>query len=178
MSHGDGPDERGARSCSRSTTWGRRARCSAAPGTRRPRSAATLGDAALPRLLDALDDSGLRATFFVEAINCELNPEALAGSSARGHELGVHGWQHEEWGALDADDRARAAGAGRRGRSPASDWTSGAFGRRAASSPPRTPALLRALGFDWCSPAGDGRRRSATASPSSRSTGSSSTPTT
>ena len=56
---------------------------------------------ALPRLLDALDHSGLRATFFVEAINCELNPDALRTISARGHELGVHGWEHEVWGALD-----------------------------------------------------------------------------
>ena len=32
---------------------------------------------ALPGLLDELDQSGLTATFFVEAINCELNPRAL-----------------------------------------------------------------------------------------------------
>src|SRR5690348_5458059 len=55
---------------------------------------------ALPWLLDALDTSGLRATFFVEGINCELNPGALRAISARGHELGVHGWEHEAWGGL------------------------------------------------------------------------------
>ena len=32
---------------------------------------------ALPRLLSELDVLGLRATFFVEAINCELYPDAL-----------------------------------------------------------------------------------------------------
>jgi peptidoglycan/xylan/chitin deacetylase (PgdA/CDA1 family) len=113
---------------------------------------------ALPWLLDALDHSGLRATFFVEAINCELNPEALRAISARGHELGVHGWEHEEWGTLGREgadserellERAvrgfAALGLSARGfRPPGGDLTS------------RTPALLRELGFTWCSPAGPG----------------------
>jgi peptidoglycan/xylan/chitin deacetylase (PgdA/CDA1 family) len=111
---------------------------------------------ALPWLLDALDHSGLRATFFVEAINCELNPEALQTISARGHELGVHGWEHEVWGALDPDaergllERAvgafAALGLSARGfRPPGGDLTA------------HTPALLRELGFQWCSPAHGGR---------------------
>src|SRR5450755_4367764 len=54
----------------------------------------------LPRLLAELDAQGLRATFFVEAINCELYPDALREIAARGHELGVHGWRHESWGEL------------------------------------------------------------------------------
>jgi peptidoglycan/xylan/chitin deacetylase (PgdA/CDA1 family) len=110
---------------------------------------------ALPWLLDALDLSGLRATFFVEAINCELNPEALQTISARGHELGVHGWEHEVWGALDpgaerellerAVEAFAAVGLGARGfRPPGGELTD------------RTIALLRELGFQWCSPAGDG----------------------
>ena len=62
---------------------------------------------ALPWLLDALDACGLRATFFVEAINCELYPEAVRSIADRGHELGMHGWRHEEWGGLSVD-RERA----------------------------------------------------------------------
>lgn len=107
---------------------------------------------ALPWLLDALDHSGLRATFFVEAVNCGLNPAALREIVIRGHELGAHGWEHEVWGALDADTerellhrttRAFAAlGLGARGfRPPGGELTA------------RTPALLRELGFEWCSPA-------------------------
>src|ERR1700733_14515296 len=38
---------------------------------------------ALPWLLDELDRHGLKATFFVEAINCELYPDAVAGIAAR-----------------------------------------------------------------------------------------------
>jgi peptidoglycan/xylan/chitin deacetylase (PgdA/CDA1 family) len=113
---------------------------------------------ALPWLLDALDHSGLRATFFVEAINCELNPEALRTIRDRGHELGVHGWEHEVWGEIDADTerellersaRAFAAlGLGARGfRPPGGRLTE------------HTPALLRELGFTWCSPAVDAEQR-------------------
>ncbi len=110
---------------------------------------------ALPWLLDALDDSRLRATFFVEAVNCELNPEALAEIAGRGHELGAHGWQHEQWDELGAGEerelleratRAFAAlGLSPRGfRPPGGELTA------------RTPALLRRLGFTWCSAAQDG----------------------
>jgi peptidoglycan/xylan/chitin deacetylase (PgdA/CDA1 family) len=57
----------------------------------------------LPRLLDELDRHGLTGTFFVEAINCGLNPAAVHEIAARGHELGLHGWRHEKWSELDAD---------------------------------------------------------------------------
>ncbi len=96
---------------------------------------------ALPRLLDALDDSRLTATFFVEGINSELNPQALREIVGRGHELGAHGWQHEDWSELSPVPRherepagAHHAGAGRlraprlglpasgRARSPPTRW--------------------------------------------------------
>ena len=44
----------------------------------------------------------IRATFFVEGLNGELYPEALAGLAAAGHEVACHGWRHEEWAELDA----------------------------------------------------------------------------
>jgi peptidoglycan/xylan/chitin deacetylase (PgdA/CDA1 family) len=110
---------------------------------------------ALPWLLDALDHSGLRATFFVEAINCELNPEALRMISARGHELGVHGWEHEAWGGLDpVTERElleRATGAfATLGLTPIG------FRPPGGELTAHTLALLRELGFAWCSPARDG----------------------
>jgi hypothetical protein len=108
---------------------------------------------ALPRLLDALDHSGLTATFFVEAINCELNPQALREIEGRGHELGVHGWRHETWGQLEPGlerellGRSTSAFAGlglaaRGFRPPGGELTA------------RTPRLLSELGYAWCSPAG------------------------
>jgi len=108
---------------------------------------------ALPWLLDQLDAHNLRATFFVEAINTELYPEALGQIAARGHGLGVHGWRHEEWTSLSgADERDiivraveafSALGLEVRGfRPPGGELNS------------RTPALLRGAGLRWCSPAG------------------------
>ena len=65
---------------------------------------------ALPRLLEALDEAGLRATFFVEGLNTELYPETLVDLDARGHEVACHGWRHERWAKLDpATERDRLA---------------------------------------------------------------------
>ena len=52
---------------------------------------------ALPRVLDALDEAGLRATFFVEGLNAELYPDTLRGLDGAGHEVACHGWRHERW---------------------------------------------------------------------------------
>ena len=109
---------------------------------------------ALPRLLDELDRHDLRATFFVEAINCELNPEAVRAIAERGHELGVHGWSHEPWAELDAGaerdllDRCTAAFAALSLHAPA-------FRPPGGGLTGRTEGLLRARGYTWCSPEGD-----------------------
>lgn len=109
----------------------------------------------LPRILDLLDDLGLRATFFVEGLNAELYPEALLDISARGHELGYHGWRHEYWPDLSLSDEARALERGvhamhELGVRPRGFRPPG--GRLTRSS----PELLENLGFTHCSPAGSG----------------------
>lgn len=106
---------------------------------------------ALPWLLDELDAHRLRATFFVEAINCEHNPAALREIAARGHELAVHGWRHELWEALAPQAERRllarcvAAFAGL-GLSVAGFRPPG--GEPTAA----TAALLAQAGFDYWSP--------------------------
>lgn len=55
---------------------------------------------ALPRVLDALEARGLRATFFLEAVNCVSYPDAVLEIAARGHEVAHHGWRHERWSGL------------------------------------------------------------------------------
>ena len=103
-------------------------------------------------MLEALDDAGLRATFFVEGLNTELYPETLLELDARGHEVACHGWRHERWARLDpAAERASLA------RSVAGMRALGL--RPSGFRPPggeltaATPALLRELGFSYCSPA-------------------------
>ena len=63
---------------------------------------------ALPRLLAELLRLGLLATFFIEAINCELNPKAVRAIAEHGHEIGIHGWRHESWDGHRARARASA----------------------------------------------------------------------
>lgn len=109
---------------------------------------------ALPRLLDELDGLELRATFFVEGINCELYPGAVRTIAARGHEVGTHGWRHEPWSELGpARERElleRATAAFRSlGISPVG------FRPPGGALTPSTPQLLRDLGYRWCSPAVD-----------------------
>ena len=109
---------------------------------------------ALPRLLEALDAHGLRATFFVEAINCELYPDALRQIAARGHELGMHGWRHEAWSALHPDEERETLERGLRAFADLGLEVHG-FRPPGGELTPFTPPLLHRLGFRWCSPVGD-----------------------
>ena len=59
---------------------------------------------ALPRILDRLGE--LRATFFVEAWNATVYPDALREIAARGHEIALHGWRHERWAVLSPEREA------------------------------------------------------------------------
>jgi peptidoglycan/xylan/chitin deacetylase (PgdA/CDA1 family) len=106
---------------------------------------------ALPRVLDALDDARLRATFFVEGLNTELYPETLRELDARGHEVACHGWRHERWAALDPEAERASLERSVRGMR--------ALGLRPCGFRPpgggltaASPALLRELGFAYCSP--------------------------
>jgi len=110
--------------------------------------------AALPGLLDALQARGLRATFFVEAINAEQHPDTVRAIAARGHEVGCHAWRHERWDTLAPDEEARILT-----RSLAALRGLGVhvrgFRPPGGALNPGTPQLLRAHGVDWCSPHGE-----------------------
>ena len=56
----------------------------------------------LPRILRLLDKERVPASFFIPAVSAALNPEMIPSILARKrHEIGVHGWVHENLGALD-----------------------------------------------------------------------------
>lgn len=61
---------------------------------------------ALPGLLKRLGEHDLKATFFAEGVNAELDPGALREIGAAGHEVGYHAWLHEDWGGLSASEQA------------------------------------------------------------------------
>ena len=109
---------------------------------------------ALPRILDALAEADVQATFFVEGLNAELYPDTLRELAAAGHEVGLHGWRHEPWAKLDPALERELLERGVEAfdalglrpvsfRPPGGDLT------------PASPALLRELGFRYVSPAGD-----------------------
>jgi peptidoglycan/xylan/chitin deacetylase (PgdA/CDA1 family) len=108
---------------------------------------------ALPWLLDELDAHGLRATFFVEALNTELYPDALREIAARGHELGLHGWRHEGWTSLNASEERETIERSMRAFDALGLPVRG-FRPPGGEMNARSPALLRGAGIEWCSPAG------------------------
>lgn len=49
---------------------------------------------ATPKVLDLLEQHGAKATFFVIGKKAEQHPDLLAKIVGRGHELGLHGYEH------------------------------------------------------------------------------------
>lgn len=97
--------------------------------------------------------AGRPVTYFVEASNTLLYPQALRRMRDAGVEIGLHGWRHENWGQRAAGERAevlrrsvdamRALGIAPRGfRPPGGAMPDGAI------------AQLAEAGLDYCSPLG------------------------
>ena len=51
----------------------------------------------VPRILDMLDTWNIKATFFIPGIVAEDYPDVVREISNRGHEIGFHGYEHEEF---------------------------------------------------------------------------------
>ena len=61
------------------------------------------GRVGAPRLLDLLRERGLRSTWFIPGHTVEAFPEVCRRIAAEGHEIGHHGYCHENPRKLDRD---------------------------------------------------------------------------
>ncbi len=60
----------------------------------------------LPRILRVLDKENVPASFFIPAVSAALNPEMIpAIQSKKRHEIGIHGWIHENL--VELNDEAK-----------------------------------------------------------------------
>ena len=64
----------------------------------------------LPRMLDMLDEFGIKATFFVPGKTAETYPEAIREIALRGHEIACHGYEYENFGLLSDDEQRQRIG--------------------------------------------------------------------
>ena len=62
---------------------------------------------AVPKLLRMLERQGIRATFFVPGFTAECYPEMTRAIVDAGHEIGHHGYLHEQMQGIDRDTEAR-----------------------------------------------------------------------
>ena len=61
------------------------------------------GEVGSPRLLDLFDQQGLTTTWFIPGHSAETFPEQMRDVAKRGHEIGVHGYSHENPIAMTAE---------------------------------------------------------------------------
>ena len=111
-----------------------------------------------PAIFALLERSGTRASFFVEGWNGEHHADAVREIVERGHELGMHGWLHEDWSALSGDAErelaARATAALTRAAGTAPRGFRAPGGVRSA----HTERILLELGYRYDASLGDGMR--------------------
>jgi len=103
----------------------------------------------VPRILDILASSDVKASFFVPAVVALLHPDEQRRVVAEGHEIGIHGWIHERNSMLpveaerelqmrSADTLERIAGVRPVGiRTPSWDFS------------PNTLAITRDMGLEY-----------------------------
>lgn len=94
-----------------------------------PLSRGEFGATAVPRILHILERRGIGATFFVPGHTADTYPDLVRRIDAEGHEVGMHGYLHENVSKLTPDEerdvtrRAHDVLSGLLGKAPAGNRT-------------------------------------------------------
>ena len=121
----------------------------------RPHASLTRGFPALYRMLER---QRVHATFFVEGWNGVHHPEAVAEIVQRGHDLGMHGWTHEPWSALEPVRERELAQRATDALTQAAGTAPSGFRAPGGARTDTTEALLLELGYRYDASLGDGNR--------------------
>ena len=105
----------------------------------------------LPRLMDTLGD--VKATYFMEASNAAIYPDAIRGWDKAGHEVALHGWRHEAWLQCPAEQRVKLLADSTKAMSGIGIDLVG-FRPPGGGMPPGAWAELEAAGLRYCSAGG------------------------
>jgi len=130
------------------------------PASGRPVACFTVDhlDDGTARLLDVFERRGLATTVFVEGRHGEERPTEVAEIVRRGHEVGMHGWAHEQWDALDASEEEKLARRATEALADAAGEAPRGFRAPGGARGEHTADLLVALGYRYDASLGDGMR--------------------
>lgn len=114
---------------------------------------------ATPAVLDALDQAGASATFFIVASQMQRHLGLAQEIVRRGHEIGLHGYEHRRHGNLSSartrDDVCRGFSAIEGATGVRCRWYRPPFGRMTQAAADlcqeleMTPVYWSAWGIDW-----------------------------
>ena len=111
-----------------------------------------------PAIFAMLERQGVRATFFVEGWNGVHHPEAVAEIVARGHELGMHGWLHENWQELTPEIERTLAARATEALTSAAGVAPRGFRAPGGARTAHTERILIDLGYRYDASLGHGMR--------------------
>jgi peptidoglycan-N-acetylglucosamine deacetylase len=111
---------------------------------------------AVPKLLRMLERQEVRATFFVPGFTAECHPQMTRAIVDAGHEIGHHGYLHEQMQGIDRDTEARYLDRGLRALKRVADVEPTGYRAPWWEMNWHTPALLHERGFRYDSSLLDG----------------------
>ncbi len=112
----------------------------------------------LPKILTALDEANLKASFFIEGWNGDVYPQALNDMRDAGHDVGFHGWRHEVWAEQNSAQRQDIINKSLKALSEKNKRPLG-FRPPGGDVTADTSEQLAAAGFKYFSPVGEGAKK-------------------